>query len=379
MRPLGAALALLLAGLASPHDASAQAVGAGPVIQTYEFDDASAAGLKSIQLLSAPFVVTVPVNPSLAVSVSGGYARGTASGEAGEQVTLDGPTDTNLDVTFGVGVEGVVVTAGVTAPTGNNTHTLEESLVAGVVAAELLPFAIKTWGSGGSAGGTVALARQLGGWGLGLAAGYRVASEYEPLESQTLAYRPGDQLQARLALDHDVGSSGTFSVLLGLQRFGNDQVSGNELFRSGLRVDAVVSYAFALGLRSSALVYGGVNHRANGTLLQQESALGGATDTPSQQLFLAGADLRLPVGRRAALRPSGELRVFRAEDGASQGWVTSVGGSFDYRVSGTSTGRRLVLAPVAKVRFGKVIVTDDLQTSLLGWEAGATLSIQLGR
>ena len=371
--------ALILASLIGVPSLHAQAVGAGPVLQTYQFEDASAAGLKSIQLMSAPFAVTVPVMPTLAVSVSGAYARGTAKGEAGETVTLEGLTDTNVDVVFGVGLDWLIVTAGATVPTGNNTHSVGESLVAGVVAAELLPFAIKTWGSGGSAGGTVAAARQLGGWGLGLSAGYRVASEYEPLQAQTLGYRPGDQLQLRLALDHDVGSAGTFSILLGLQRYGNDQVGGNELFQSGMRLDAVVSYAFALGLRSSALVYGGVNHRANGTLLEAQSSLGGATDTPSQQLFLAGADIRLPLGRRAAARPTAEVRVFRAEDGASQGWVSSLGGSLDYRVAGSNSGRRLIVAPTGRVRLGRVIVTDDLQTGVFGWEAGITLTMAFGR
>ncbi len=379
MRLLSAASALLLAGAFLPALAAGQTVGVGPVVQAYQFDNATAAGIKSIQLISTPFAVTVPVMPTLAVAVSGAYARGVAKAEGGEQVTLQGLTDTNIDVTFGVGLDWLIVTAGASLPTGNNTHSLEESLVAGVVAAELLPFAVNTWGSGGNAGATVAAARQVGSWGLGLSAGYRVASEYEPLQSQTLSYRPGDQLQLRVALDRDVGTSGTFSVLFGAQRYGNDQISGSELFRSGLRLDAIVSYAFALGLRSSALVYGGVNHRANGTLLQQESALGGATDTPAQQLFLAGADVRLPVGRRAALRPTADLRVFRAEDGASQGWISAVGVGFDYRVAGTNSGRRLVLTPSAKARFGRVIVSDDLETGVVGWEAGLTLGVGLGR
>ena len=71
MTRVGAALALLLAGLVSPLATSAQGVAAGPVLQTYTFEDPSAAGLESIQLLSIPFAVAVPVLPSLTLSPAG--------------------------------------------------------------------------------------------------------------------------------------------------------------------------------------------------------------------------------------------------------------------------------------------------------------------
>ena len=80
-------------------------------------------------------------------------------------------------------------------------------MLAGVVAAELLPFAVTNWGSGGSAGGDLALAFQGGGWGLGISGGYRAASEYEPYVGETFAYRPGNQLRFRLA-------KGVFNIIL---------------------------------------------------------------------------------------------------------------------------------------------------------------------
>jgi len=362
-----------------PATVHAQGVGAGAVIQSYRFDDAGAAGLNTIQLITSPFAIAAPIGSTFSLNVSGAYARGTATGPGGEQVTLEGLTDTYVGWNARVGLDWLVVSAGATLPTGKNELTLAESLIAGVVAAELLPFAVKTWGSGGSVGGTVAAVTQAGGWGIGLVGGYSVASEYEPLRDQTLAYRPGDQLQLRVALDRDVGASGTLSVLLGFQDFGNDEVSGSELFRSGKRFEGTLSYAFAVGLRSSALVYGGVKHRAHGSLLQQTSAIGRATDSPSQQLFTAGTNVRFPIGRRSVLLPNAEIRVFRAEDGASQGWLTSVGTTYDVRVAGSNSGRRLMLAPTAQFRIGHVIVQQGVETGLIGWEAGVALRVEFGR
>ena len=48
-----------------------------------------------------------------------------------------------------------------------------------------------------------------------MSVGYRVASEYEPLAEETFTYTPGDRILARLALDRDVGTSGTLSFLVG--------------------------------------------------------------------------------------------------------------------------------------------------------------------
>jgi len=372
-----ALLALLGATAASRSQASAQASLASSVLQTYRFDDPEAAGLESIRLLATPFSVAVPLLSSVAIDVSGAYAHGSAKGARGEEATLSGLTDTYVGMSFGSGVEWLVISAGASLPTGEYSHSASESLVSGVLAAELLPFAVKTWGSGGSVGGSLAAVRQMGAWGLGFSGGYRVAGEYEPLQEQAFAYRPGDQLYLRLALDRNVGAAGTLSAVVGLQRFGNDEVGGNELFRSGSRVEAVMSYAFALGLRSSALVYGGVYHRTNGTLLSQTSALRSASDSPSQQLFIGGTNLRLPLGRRAALLPSAEMRVFRAEDGASQGWVASAGSALDVRLWGASSGRRLVLTPTAQGRLGRVIIGEGLETGLVGWEAGVVLRVEL--
>ncbi len=373
------ALLALILGTLLPGPLHAQGIGAGTVIQTYRFDDPGAAGLERIQLITSPFAIAAPLGSTFSLNVSGAYARGTATGPGGEQVTLEGLTDTYVGLNAGVGLDWLVISAGATLPTGTYTHSLAESLIAGVVAAELLPFAIQTWGSGGSVGGTVAAVTQAGSWGVGFVGGYSVANEYEPLRDQTLAYRPGDQLQFRVALDRDVGGSGTLSVLLGFQSFGNDQVSGSELFRSGNRFEGTLSYAFAVGLRSSALVYGGVKHRANGSLLQQASAVGGATDSPSQQLFTAGTNVRFPIGRRSVLLPNAEIRVFRAEDGASQGWLTSVGTTYDVRIAGSNSGRRLMLAPTAQFRIGRVIVQQGVETGLIGWEAGIALRVEFGR
>ena len=369
---------LALATVLLAPGVSAQ-VGAGALMQTYRFDDPAAAGLEQFRLTTLPFMAAVPLGSRLTLDVSGAYAEGTVTGVDGFEATLSGPTDTQLGVSVALGPDRVVLTGGLVLATGQSTQTFQEAAVAGVVAAELLPFAISTWGSGGGAGGDVAVAFQAGRVGIGFSGGYQAASEYEPLSDLAFAYRPGDQLRFRFALDADVGEAGTFSLLLGLQRFGQDAFAGVNLFQSGTRLEGLVSYAFPTGLRGSGLVYGGVYHRENGSLLTDVPSLEGATDSPSQQLFVGGANFRLPAGARAALLPDLEMRVFRSADGIGQGWVGSAGATLDLRVSGRRFGRRLVLGPTARFRFGSVTVNEDAESGLKGWEAGLTLRLEGGR
>lgn len=369
--------AAMLALWLTAADAAAQSVGGGAQLQTYTFDDPQAAGVERLRLLTLPWATSLPLGSVAALSLDGAWASGEATSAGGLGAELSGVTDTHVGLTLGVGPDWLVVSADATLATGRSELSLAESLVAGVVAADLLPFAIDTWGSGGSMGGSIAAATQLGAWGVGLVAGYRVARAFEPLGEFSLGYRPGNQLQLRAALDRDVGAS-TLSATLGYQRSGDDEVLGANLFRSGTRLLGNVSVAFPLGLRSSALVHAGVQHRSKGTLLLDEAPLGGAGDSPSQQLFSLGADVRLPLGRAAALFPSTDLRVFRASDGASQGWVGTAGASLDLRLAGNSSSTRLVLSPAGRLRTGRVVVEDGVESGLFGWEAALVLRVEGG-
>lgn len=371
-----AGAAIALSGAASPLQA--QSVGAGAHVQSYSFDDPTIAGVESVRLVVTPFAAAVDLG-RVSLGLSGAYASGTATGPGGGEASLSGPTDTDLVLTYRPGPDWLVVSASSALPTGKSSLDAEGSFVAAFIAAELLSFEIASWGSGGDVGGDVAVATQAGAWGVGLSAGYRLAREYEPVPDLPFSYKPGNQLQLRVALDRDVSQTSTLSLLVGVQHFSDDELAGTNLFKSGTRVQAMASYAFPLGLRSSALVFGGVNHRANGTLLTEEAALSGAADSPSQQLFMTGANLRFPLGRGSAVLPKAEMFVFRAEDGASQGWVATIGPAMDLRLSGNASTRQFFLTPSFVWRTGNVVVQEGSESGFSGWEAGVTVRLVAGR
>lgn len=373
---LGAEASLVLLGL-MPVGLSGQAAGGGgSTYEVYSFSDSEATGLDNVSLLTAPLALTLPVGQSLSLGVYSAWAQGTVQAADGQEVSITGFTDTEISIAISLGGDNAVLAGGFILPTGEATQSLEEVVVAGIIAAELLPFAISTWGNGGSAGGDLAFAFQAGQWGIGLSGGYRAASEYEPLLDESFTYRPGDRIQGRLALDRDVGTSGTLSFLVGYQRFRDDALNEQNLFRPGARYEGMISYAFAAGRRGSGIFYGAFNHRENGSVLVENPDLAGATDTPWQQLYRGGLTFLLPIGRSLTVFPDVEGRLFRAEDGIGQGYLASGGLGFDVTLAGGRRGTRLVLSPSGRFHMGNITIDADSDSNVTGWTAGVTLRVE---
>src|SRR5690606_41388093 len=105
-------------------------------------------------------------------------------------------------------------------------------------------------------------ARSFGATGMGLGISYLASREFDPAESAGLAsYRAGNQLAVQLVIDHTVARTGKATLQLQLQRQDEDQLAGDNLFRSRNRVQAIGSYAFRAGRSASGIVYRGARHR----------------------------------------------------------------------------------------------------------------------
>jgi hypothetical protein len=272
---------------------------------------------------------------------------------------MSGPTDTQVSLGFAIVPERLSIAIVALAPTGNSEQDAEEAEVAGAIAADLIPFRISNWGSGGGLGVTTTISHSFGRVGAGISGAYLVGREFDLLEAQEFAYRPGDQLVIRGALDASVGNAGKLGLQLTLQQAKEDQVNGSNLYRPGRRYQAIGSYQFAMG-RSSGVVYGGAMHRARGTFLLETGS-----DAPSQDLILVGGGLRIALGG-VVFAPSGDVRVQRRSDGTDQGWSAGVGGSLEF-------GSNVRLVPTGRARFGNVLVREGTESGFSGFDAGLTL------
>ncbi len=367
-------LAVLVVGvwaLPSPGSAQIQATPSefhfGGVFESYRFSDEGVTGIRSVSMFSLPVRGALSLGRYGVLDIRGAFARGSLEASDGGTFEISGLTDTELRLGFRMGGASVVQLGAIALlPTGRATQTAEEAVVAGVVASELLPFRVSNWGSGGGAGGQASVAHSSGDTGFGLSASYVVAREFEPVDGQSFAYRPGNQLRIRGAVDHNVGSSGKFTLSVNLERHSEDALDGTNLYRSGNRIQAVTSYSFAPGARTSAILYGGVFHRSQGTALLQS-----ASDAPGQQLFMVGGGMRFPRAW-GVLVPSVDSRVFRRDDGAGQGWISGAGVAAEIRMGGQT------LIPAVRGRFGSVLVREGSESGITGLEFSLTTRLRGG-
>ena len=361
--------AALLPLLVLPVTARAQSPGAGVSAgyESYHFSDPEQTGMQTISLLTVPLAARVPLFGGAALDLHGAWARGSMRLADGSTVTLQGPTDTQLGLVLPLKRDVASLTAVALLPTGKQKETLDEALVAGVLASELLPFSISNWGAGGAAGMAAAVEHAFGRFGVGGSASYLVARRYDLLEENGFAYRPGNQLRARLALDATTGATGKASLQLTYLHSSEDAVDGSNLFRPGDRFQAMGSWAFAAGERSSGILYAGVFRRDQASFLVARPV-----QPPAQTLFMAGGGARLPVGR-SVLLPSLDMRVLRRSDGLSQGVMAGLGGSAQIPLGGVT------VLPEARARLGHVVVSEGSETGFTGFDLGLGVRFGGGR
>lgn len=385
--PLCAAVAMAIwAALSGGSVAAAQlpsaGLGTGITFESYEFSSAEAVGMERLSLRTIPLTAGARPARWLTLEVAGAHATGVLRRADGSNSEISGFTDTEVRATvpFGSGNTTFSLTGLVVLPTGVESQSLDEVAVAGVVAADLLPLRISSWGGGAGYALSAAAAQSIGDFNIGLSAGYRVASEYDPLDEGSFTFRPGNELRLRAAIDRIVRGQSKASLYATLFTYDRDRLNGANLYDSGNRIQVVGSYAFPLGMAGSAITYAGVMHRARGNVVDplRAGAITTAADLPSQQLYLLGAGSRLPLGRHRLL-PSADLRVFRREDGIGQGYVLGLGTAAELRLSGfnsevtASVDRGVVLVPSITFRFGQLLLSDERDSRLTGLELGMAI------
>jgi len=359
MRSAAATAALLGLG-AAPLAAQSFTGVTGAYFESYEFLDPEATGVQRVSLTTVPFGLQVPVIDRVSLELRSAFAHGAMTRSDDVEVTLSGLTDTELRANFDIIEEMLTVSAAALLPTGQATQSFEESELAGLIAADLLPFRVSNWGAGGGAGLVTSLAIPVGGFGFGLSAGYTMGQEFEPIADDELAYRPGDELRLRMVIDRTIGSSAKASLILGGQSYQDDELDGAGVYEPGDRFEAIGSVAFRAGAQSSAVVYGGFQHRNEGTLLEE------TLETPAQDLFAVGAGFRIPRGITTLL-PSADLRIYRRSDGVGQGHLASLGATAEWPMG------PLMALPSLKGRFGKALLWDGAESSVRGVEIGLGL------
>jgi len=382
-RSLGVAATLITAfGTAVPARAQVSA-GTGIEYQSYDFD--AGLGADRAQLFLVPVAIRVPV-PSvegLSFDLYSAWAEGRV--QAGDSVfKLSGPVDTGLRGAYQA-TPWALVTVGVNIPTGKSEHDTEEALVASVLSTDILGFHETTWGRGFALTGSLAVARQVGGFGLGLAGSYSQRGKFNPsadvagtaADESSLEYQPGSERRVRLGIDRNFGNS-TMTLGATFINYADDQADGRNLFQAGNRLRFDGTYAFRMS-GGVWTVYAADLLRQNGDLSlvvldSQGDSVGVATDqTPKQNLFMGGVTGSVQIGGGFVFRPHLDARLQSREDAAGSsagsGWLVGFGGDIPVRLFGND------FFPKARVLLGKIKDPDEAPVSVFGLEFSGTVRL----
>ncbi|MEO6528467.1 MAG: hypothetical protein ABIP93_17755, partial [Gemmatimonadaceae bacterium] len=201
---------------------------------------------ETIAELAIPVFVTIPASSRLTFDIGTAYARAhvTSGGTLSE---ISGLTDTQIRGNLTLGSDFVVLTAGVSLPTGTSSVTLDQLAAAGRIGNDFLGFPVSNMGTGLAATGGIAIARPFGQWSLGVGAAVRRSASYDPFDvpGQNFRYQPGNEIRARIGADRPVGS-GELTLGLTFSAFGRDNAGGSA-YNTGDRVITQGAFTQLLG------------------------------------------------------------------------------------------------------------------------------------
>jgi hypothetical protein len=326
---------------------------------------------ETIAELAIPVFVTVPAGSRLSFDIGTAYAHArVTSGAARSEIS--GLTDTQIRGIYTLGGDFVVVTAGVSLPSGESSVNLDQIVAAGRIGNDFLAFPVSNMGTGLALTGGVAVARPLGDWSVGAGLSARRSRAYDPFDmpGERLRYQPGNEVRVRLGVDRPVGD-GRLALGVTYAAFGRDDAGGSA-YNTGDRVIAQGALTGLTGGRDWTIAAYNV-FRAPGEYASGERA---GRENVANVFMSVGLNL---VG--TILEPSLEVRHWRQQmfDAPGQG-NAEIARSQSSRLATIALRTRayvggLVLFPSAGYTMFGRLATQDLDgrpvsADLTGFRAG---------
>lgn len=303
---------------------------------------------ETIAELAIPVFVTLPAG-SWTFDVGTAYARAhVTSGSTRSEIA--GLTDTQIRGSYTFGSDFVVLTAGVSLPTGESTVTLEQLVAAGRIGNDFLAFPVSNMGTGLAFTGGIAAARPLGDWSVGAGLSVRRSRAYEPFDvpGQSLRYQPGNELRARVGVDRPV-AAGRLAIGLTYAAFGREDAGGSA-YNTGDRVIAQGALTGMIGAHDYTVaaynVFRAPGEYASGDRAGRENV----------------ANLFLSVGLHALgtiVEPSVELRHWRQH-------VFDTPGQGNAEVERAQSSRLATIAIRARAHVAGLVLFPSAGYTMLG-------------
>ena len=304
---------------------------------------------ETITELAIPLYISIPAGSRLSFDVGTAYARAQLrSGDTRSEI--NGLTDTQIRGSLTLGTDFVVLTAGVSLPTGQQRVSLDQLAAAGRIGNDFLGFPVSNMGTGLAATGGVAIARPVGDWSVGAGVSVRRSRAYEPFDvpGQSFRYQPGNEIRGRIGVDRPV-AAGHLALGVTYAAFGREDAGGSA-YNTGDRIIAQGSLTGLLGAHDYTVAAYNL-FRAPGEY---------ASGDPAGRENLA--NLFLSLGVRAlgtTLEPSVELRHWLQH-------VYGTPGEANAAVARTQSSRLATLGLRARARAGGLALYPSVGYTVAG-------------
>jgi hypothetical protein len=357
----GAVLAVVLALLpASPAPAQEREgqLFIGTESRSLRFD-----GLPVLRRLRQTVVPVGAVIPAgrLTFDIGSSWASTRIDRLDGTSHSVDAFTDTQVRGAVVIGRDVAVATVLVNLPTGLDRASPKDYTVIGAISPSLLGFPVASYASGFSVTSGLAGAVQTGNWSMGLAASFRLGSEFTPYADADgpITYKPGVEGRMRAGVDGLIGQS-RLSAGVTYSTFGDDHFGQSGALRGEYRPGPrwVAETVLLTPLGSSTLELAAWHFRRSAGDSTGSSARNRENLTGGEAL------LSIPLAHWIALEPSVMGRWSNPQAGSARMW----GGGAGVRLR---LGGSVSFSPAMRFDRGEIEDPAGNTVDLKGWHISA--------
>ena len=361
---------ILLAGAALPADGQlfdGAQLQAGPQLVQYRIRTPID---ETITELAIPVFAAMPVGRALTLDIGTAYAQSRVEYAQGTS-TISGLTDTQLRLSYALGSDFLILTAGLNLPTGRSTVESDEVPAASRIANDFLSFPISNLGTGTAFTGGVAIARPLGSWNVGAGGSVRMATAFEPVRpasGDAARYQPGNEYKVRLGADRTIGS-GQLAVGVTFSTFGEDDFGGS-LYNTGDRFIGQVGYSTVLPV--------GTLNLAAWNLYRGTWQLVGGFDVPWDNITNGSVSLAFRPSADVTIEPSVQVRSWMQSVAATDTEPSRTDRSLlgEVGVRARLPVARVAVYPGVGYTIGQLAAGAGQQASLSGFRASLGVQVR---
>ena len=310
----------------------------------------------------APLLLIIPLGSNLSLDVS------TAGGKAtllNPDQSISGITDTRMVLSYTMFDETLLLTAGISAPTGKSQLNDDQNAIAASLSNSALAFQLPTFGQGLDLNVGVVYGLDFKDFVVGMGLGGLIKGKFKPSSSIDADYKPGSEITATIGFDKLFELEDSRFVITGdvsYTYYFADLYDGEQVFRSGNKVSVDLKTHFSVQPFEITLFVQertkGKNQRGLGTLSPESQNNNG-----NQVDIGANAGFVLHESMTGILLS--DVRIYSRNDlGGMGALVYGAGPGIDWNVSGN-----LWMNLFGKYYTGELL-NPNVTTKIYGFELG---------